>query len=84
MAGFSIPGSEPAALPPLPSEIQERIEQDVQQFAAKFEPYKLFVSADKIQGWVSEYRGAMVAFAYLCLASGEARAGSGDAVGGLR
>jgi hypothetical protein len=83
MAGFSIPGSE-TALPPLPAEIQGRIERDVRQFAAKFEPYKLFVSADKIAGWVLEYRGALVAFAYLCLASGEARAGTVDAVGGPR
>jgi hypothetical protein len=79
MAGFSIPGSE--SLPPLPAQVQERIEQDVQQFAAKFEPYKMLVSS-QLPGWLAEYRGAMVAFAYLCIASGEALAGLGDAVGG--
>ena len=80
MAGFSIPGSP---LPPLPAEIQERIENDVREFESKLAPYRMLVSS-QIQGWVLEYRGAMVAFAYLCLASGEARAGSGDAVGGPR
>lgn len=76
---FVIPG---AGSGQLPADIQERIEQDVQIFERKFAPYRMFLDADKVAGWVSEYRGAIVALAFLCLR--RASEGTAPGVGGPR